>query len=340
VQVPLLSGLETDEGFGLSADGSRLVYARAPYYSNLWLVEADEDSHGQPRLRQTQLTDGTSVVERPHISPDGALILFSMGYESRANLYTIPATGGIPKQLTFLNAFSVGGVWSPDGRTVAFASTEGGNARVWTVNADGSSPRPVPSGDLSESYDLAWAPGNNLLYQQTNNRNFYVIDPHTAQQRLLIEDSSVGWVGAPSYSPDAKRMAIWWNRRPGRGIWLFESGDWSHRLLLEVPNPADPPLMPIGWSSDGAAVYVWLGNRGAYRGISVPLELTTANARVVKLPVSGGPPETIVSLPFDEVGSVAAFPDGRRFVASVYSSRSDIWVVDNFDSPSASARLR
>jgi hypothetical protein len=25
------------------------------------------------------------------------------------------------------------------------------------------------------------------------------------------------------------------------------------------------------------------------------------------------------------------FPDGRRFVVSVYSSRSDVWVVDNFD---------
>jgi hypothetical protein len=47
--------------------------------------------------------------------------------------------------------------------------------------------------------------------------------------------------------------------------------------------------------------------------------------------VKGGPPEVLLTLPFDEVGSIAMFPDGRRFVASVYSSRSDVWAVDNFD---------
>jgi hypothetical protein len=47
-------------------------------------------------------------------------------------------------------------------------------------------------------------------------------------------------------------------------------------------------------------------------------------------------------LPFDEVGSIAMFPDGRRFVASVYSSRSDVRVVDDFDviPPPAIALLR
>ena len=37
------------------------------------------------------------------------------------------------------------------------------------------------------------------------------------------------------------------------------------------------------------------------------------------------------SHPFEEIGSVAMTPDGRRFVVTVYSSRSDVWVADNFD---------
>jgi hypothetical protein len=40
---------------------------------------------------------------------------------------------------------------------------------------------------------------------------------------------------------------------------------------------------------------------------------------------------TVTYLPFEEIGSVAMTPDGRRFVFTVYSSRSDVWVVDNFD---------
>jgi hypothetical protein len=29
------------------------------------------------------------------------------------------------------------------------------------------------------------------------------------------------------------------------------------------------------------------------------------------------------------------FPDARRFVVSVYSSRSDVWVVEDFDAATA-----
>ena len=52
---PLISGLESDGSFGLSADGNRLVYARAPYYSNLWLVEAVDSESG--RQISTNTTD-------------------------------------------------------------------------------------------------------------------------------------------------------------------------------------------------------------------------------------------------------------------------------------------
>ena len=42
----LMSGLETDEGFGISADGTRLTFSRSPYYANLWLVEAGDARDG------------------------------------------------------------------------------------------------------------------------------------------------------------------------------------------------------------------------------------------------------------------------------------------------------
>ena len=232
--APLISGLETDGSFALSADGIRLVYARAPYHSNLWMVECGS-SEGGEGVRQTQLTHGTSIIERPRVSPDGRLIVFNMGYESRANLYTIPALGGTPKQLTFLNGFSVGGAWSADGRKLAFASTEGGKPRVWIVNADGSSPQPLSQGEMSESFDITWSPGLRLLYQQAGNRNFYVLDSATGREHLLIKDSSVGWVGSPAYSPDGEKIAMSWNRRPNPGLWLIDGQNSSERLIWATP---------------------------------------------------------------------------------------------------------
>jgi Tol biopolymer transport system component/DNA-binding winged helix-turn-helix (wHTH) protein len=328
--VPLISGLQSDEGFGLSADGTKLVYARAPYHSNLWLVEPVGSGNGR-LARQTQLTHGTAIVERPRVAPDGGSIVFSMGDESRADLYTLPAAGGTPKQLTSLNAFSVNGVWSPDGRTVAFASTEGGKARVWLVDHDGSSPRPLSAGDMSESFHLVWSPGARLLYQQIGNRNFYVMDPRSPEERLLIKDSSVGWTGFVAYSPDGQRIAVSWNRPPRRGLWLLDADGSRETLVYAAPTPSDFVPYPIGWSSDGRFIYGFDGKRAAYRGRSVSYEETVTDAKIMRVPASGGSPETILSLPFEEVGTVAMFPDGRRFLCTVYSSGSDVWIVENFD---------
>ena len=55
------------------------------------------------------------------------------------------------------------------------------------------------------------------------------------------------------------------------------------------------------------------------------------DAKILMVPVNGGAVRTVADLPFEEIGSVAMAPDGRRFVVTVYSSRSDVWVVDNFD---------
>jgi Tol biopolymer transport system component/DNA-binding winged helix-turn-helix (wHTH) protein len=330
VVAPLISGLETDGSLGLSADATRLVYARAPYYSNLWLVEDVGSERGQG-IRKTQLTDGTSVSERPRVSPHGDSIVFNMGYESQANLYTIPASGGTPRQLTFLNAFSVGGAWSPDGRALAFASTEGGKARVWVTNADGSSVRPVSSGEMSDVFSITWTPGRRLLYQQTGNRNFYEIDPQTRQERLLIKDSAVGWAAFAEYSPDGKRIAVSWNRRPKRGLWVIDSETSRETLVHEAPNPSESNPLPIGWSQDATSIYAIDGKRAAARGLSVSFGETLTAARILNVPVNGGTPSTVMELPFEEIGGIAMFPDGRRFVCAVYSSRSDVWVVENFD---------
>jgi Tol biopolymer transport system component/DNA-binding winged helix-turn-helix (wHTH) protein len=323
--APLISGLESDGSFGVSAEGTRLVYARTPYHSNLWLVDLRNSERG-PKLRQTQLTHGTSLVERPRVSPDGKSIVFNKGYESRADLYVVAADGGIPRRLTYLDSYSVGASWSPDGRSLAFASTNGGQARVWLVDADGSSPRPISTGAMSDNYEISWSPGPHVVYQQVGYRNFYVVDPRTRQERLLIKDSSVGWATTATSSPDGKKIVVGWNREPMRGLWLIDLAS-GH----EAPIEETSPLLPIGWSNDGTSIYAFDGKRAAHRGLSASFGETVTEAKIVKVPLNGGPPTTVVELPFEEVGGIAMFPDGRRFVCTVYSSRSDVWIVEHFD---------
>jgi Tol biopolymer transport system component/DNA-binding winged helix-turn-helix (wHTH) protein len=327
VATTLITGLETDRSFALSANGKRLVYARAPYHSNLWMLEAGGHGKNQ-RTEAEELTQGTSLIERPSVSPDGTSIVFNIGHEGLANLYTMPITGGSPKQLTFLNSFSLGGVWSADGKWIAFASIQGGKPRVWTVDAGGGIPRALSSSDLSDSFDLAWSPGSQILYQQAGNRNYYELDPETREERLLVKDSSVGWIFSPVYSPDTRKIAVFWNRRPNRGIWVIDTKD-RHETPVYMTSAAT--ARPVGWSADGSSIYVVAGKNAASRGLTARLGETVTDAKILMVPLNGGEVKTVAALPFEEIGSVSMTPDGRRFVFPVYSSRSDVWVVDNFD---------
>ena len=80
-----------------------------------------------------QLTDGEDDWY-PHWSPDGRTLLFNRD----GDLWTVPAAGGSPRNLTDNKVTWLwGGAWSPDGTRIAYVR----NSDVWTVLADGSDPR-------------------------------------------------------------------------------------------------------------------------------------------------------------------------------------------------------
>jgi Tol biopolymer transport system component len=193
------------------------------------------------------------------------------------------------------------------------------------VDADGGSPQPVSSGQMSDSFEIAWSPDSHILYQQAGNRNFYVLNPQTRQERLLLKDGSVGWMFNPVYSPDGKKIAVTWNRRPNFGIWLIDSHTARETSVYNRSNP-----LLIGWSADGTSIYALEGKGAIYRGLAANLGETVTEAKILRIPLDGGEAEAAVVLPFEEVGGVSMTPDGK-FICTVYSSRSDVWVVENFD---------
>ena len=262
-QVTLLSGLEAGHSFAISRDGTRLAYARAPFHSNLWRL----DLTGTGGVETTELTTGTSLIERPRISPDATRVLFNVGHRPHSNLFTMPITGGTMTQVTFRDSFNVGGVWSRDGAEVAFASTEGGSPRVWIVAAGGGTPRPLAAGALSESLDLTWAPGRRILFQQPGNRNYGALDPESRNEHVVARDASVGWMFSPAYSPDGRYIAVAWNRKPNRGIWVVDAQDGTEKFV----HKTEPGTTVIGWSKDGSAIYAVQGKTAALRGPILPL---------------------------------------------------------------------
>ncbi|QDU18810.1 S9 family peptidase [Urbifossiella limnaea] len=84
----------------------------------LWV--ATTDGKTPPK----QLTDPKGKRDAaPRWSPDGKTILFESTRSGSSQLWTVPAAGGEPKQVTSISTGAATGIWSPDGTHVAFVSS-------------------------------------------------------------------------------------------------------------------------------------------------------------------------------------------------------------------------
>jgi len=313
----VLSDLQAGDFFAFTSEGNRMVYTREIRSSNLWLATIEGSGKDQ-KVKTKQLTKSTLWNKYPSISPDGNLIAFRRGDAEKSNIYVMPIEGGSPKQLTFFNSLSDRPVWSPDGTEIAFGSNEGGKFKVWKVNAQGGRPFQFVRSQLSgNTRSLAWFPGQNILYHRSGNRNYFILNPATEEEKPLVQDDSVGWIFYPRYSPDGKKVAVHWNRRPSRGPWIFPIEDSSQAFLLKEN------AYPVGWSADGRWIYA--------------AEEIPGTLKIFKISIKGNQTKIILTIPFTlEQGwpkyeYVSMIPDGKKFVFQVYKYHSDVWMVENFD---------
>jgi hypothetical protein len=78
-------------------------------------------------------------------------------------------------------------------------------------------------------------------------------------------------------------------------------------------------IYPFGWSPDGKYVYAIprSGQQAVRIRVAAPHEITS-----------------VAILPSDSVDfdSASMGPDGREFVVSIYEKKTDVWVMENFNS--------
>ena len=149
--------------------GERLAFC---YAGDLWTASAAGG-------RAARLTSHRGQELFPKFSPDGNWIAFTGQYDGDEQVYVIPSTGGVPKQLTYYPArgplaprwgydHQVYG-WTPDSKAVLFRSLRDSEhslvgGALYTVSVEGGLPQALPmptsgAGDFSpDGRRIAYSP--------------------------------------------------------------------------------------------------------------------------------------------------------------------------------------
>ena len=198
--------------------GDKVVFT---YAGDLWLAST---SGGLA----TRLTAHPGLELFAKFSPDGKWIAFTGQYDGDEQVYVIPVTGGVPKQLTFYPARGplpprwgydnqVYG-WTPDGKSIVFRSLREyfdlGDSRLYTVSMDGSLPQALPmpksgAGDFSpDGSEVVYSPlfrdfRTWKRYSGGWAQQLYIYDLKSNVQEKITEDARAHrdplWVGEKIY---------------------------------------------------------------------------------------------------------------------------------------------
>ena len=154
--------------------GDRVVFT---YGGDLWSASATGGT-------ATKLTSHPGLELFAKFSPDGKWIAFTGQYDGDEQVYVMPATGGIPRQLTFYPARGplkprhgsdnqVMG-WTPDGKSVLFRSMRDADdvvdhGALFTVGFDGGMPVRLP---MPESGAGCFSPDGKQVFYTPLYRDF------------------------------------------------------------------------------------------------------------------------------------------------------------------------
>src|ERR1022692_298193 len=217
------------------------------YAGDIWV--ANEDGSNPRRI-----TDNKAREVFPRFSPDGKWIAFSSNRAGNYDVFVVPATGGVVKQLTFHSGNDEVVGWSPDGKRVIFRTSRNaifpGTATLFEVAVDGGLEQPM---GLDWGYTGSYSPDGK----------------HFAFNR---------------------HPAVWW-RQHYRGsymadLWVMDVADKKfHKLIDDVQGPNSYWPMYAG-NNDIYFVSDRTANEKAIRTGSPAVMKTTNN--IWKIPAAGG----------------------------------------------------
>ena len=287
-----------------SGNGRRMVYVQTHQQSNIQAIKFDpktEKTIGEPFW----ITRGDRNLVRPELSPDGTRFVMRVSRRTQDDIVVVSRDGTQWRDLTNDKFFDRYPRWSPDGKKIAFTSDRGGRYEIWLLDADATNLRQLTFDSPGDTTFPIWSPdGTQILFRRNFVNTLLDVNKPWAEQNLRTIPRA----------PDNQRFAAWdWSADGKRvigslsdsrtvvGCFSFETNQYER--LTEFGGAAM-------WLPDDTRFVFVLGNK-LYLGDS-------KTKRVRELFTS----------PENEIRSVDVSPDGELVYFTIYSSESDIWLLD------------
>lgn len=237
-----------------STDNTWAPDARTTNPGELWLINVDS---GEKR-RLNIPSDAT----QPSWSPHGDRIAFwGQSQGDAKNIFTIPARGGSPVNVTNDSFVNWNPVWSPDGRYVYFLSNRTGSMNLWRVQIDETSgavldtPTAITTPATSILHPSFSRDGRHLAYvNMANTANIAELSWNTEKELMVGEPRWVTRVTTSATMPDLSPDGEWlvYGTLGGKegDLFVIRTDGTGLRQLTKDPSSNRRPR----WSPDGKRI--------------------------------------------------------------------------------------
>ena len=300
------------------------------YAGDLWTAATEGGT-------ATRLTAHPGLEVFPKFSPDGQWVAFTGQYDGDEQVYVVPATGGVPRQLTWYPARGPLAPrwgydnqvydWTPDGRSILFRSlrysTGLSDSRLFLVSTEGGLPTPLPmpesgAGDLSPD-------GTRVVYSPLF-RDFRTWKRYEGgwAQELFVFDRETYDVQPVTDHPRADRDPMWIDdtiyftsdRTGTLNLYAYDLGSRDTRPLTnstawDVRWPGDDGRNQIVYELNGELQLFTIGT-----GQSRPIQIVVPSDGVAMRPARVSAAR--------QIEDVELSPKGER---ALFVARGDIFTA-------------
>ncbi len=248
------------------------------------------------------------------VSPDGKTITFDF----LGDIFTMPITGGKPKQFTKGMAFDSHPKFSPDGTKLLYITDRSGGENIWWFAVDKSDSLQVTKGNTDHYQSAEWTPDGNYIVGSRGTRNFKLWMFHKdggSGAQLISKPDNIKIVEA-AFGSDSRY--IWYSQRfnawnynaqlPQYQIGVYDRENGETEVKTQRYGSAFTPTL----SPDGK----WLvyGSRHNDQTGLVLHDLKTGDEKWLAYPVQRDEQESIA--PLGVLPAMSFTPDSKEVVAS------------------------